>query len=217
MVLQRYALRFTISDAVLDSLKLPRSTSKPKEDLNEVDGEHNQTSPVNDSEMSDHPHLPESPAITNQEHTKPESTDTDIPDQEEKSATSPPTPDTPNSPLSTVTDSQSVSPQSLELNEPQIQLIESPTVQQAAVTADAEPQTKHRSSQSAQGQPHPTQPAHTLPSPPSVPSRPVPLLAAKPYCQPRTALSGHKPIKVRAHGHHHHPLIAGARVLRSCL
>uniref|UniRef100_A0A3Q0SED6 LIM and calponin homology domains 1a n=1 Tax=Amphilophus citrinellus TaxID=61819 RepID=A0A3Q0SED6_AMPCI len=67
LVLQRYALRFTISDAVLDSLKLPRSTSKPEEDLNEVDKEHKQTSPVNNSEMSDHLHLPVSPVITNQE------------------------------------------------------------------------------------------------------------------------------------------------------
>ncbi|XP_030587022.1 LIM and calponin homology domains-containing protein 1-like isoform X3 [Archocentrus centrarchus] len=203
LVLQRYALRFTISDAVLDSLKLPRSTSKPEEDLNEVDKEHKQTSPVNNSEMSDHLHLPISPVITNQEHTKPEETETDTADQQEKSATSPPTPASTSSPLSTVTDSQSVSPQSLELNEPQVQLTESPTVQQTAITADAEPQTKHSSSQSAQGQPHPTQPAHTLPSPPSVSTRPVPLLAAKPYCQPRTALSGHKPIKdglVRVNG-----------------
>lgn len=40
MVLQRYALRFTISDATLDSLKLPRSTSDLKQDTNHVVKEH---------------------------------------------------------------------------------------------------------------------------------------------------------------------------------
>uniref|UniRef100_A0AAX7UBW4 LIM and calponin homology domains 1a n=1 Tax=Astatotilapia calliptera TaxID=8154 RepID=A0AAX7UBW4_ASTCA len=101
LVLQRYALRFTISDAVLDTLKLPRSTSTPKNELNELDKEQK----------------PESP-------------------------------------------------------------------------------TKHTSPQSAQGQPHPTQSANALPSPPSVSSRPIPLLAAKPYCQPGAVLPGHKPIKI---------------------
>ncbi|KAM3864784.1 uncharacterized protein ACN63O_010471 [Diretmus argenteus] len=44
MVLQCYALRFTISDATLDSLKLPRSTSKPTTQP---------TQPTIDSETSD--------------------------------------------------------------------------------------------------------------------------------------------------------------------
>ncbi|XP_005469887.1 LIM and calponin homology domains-containing protein 1 isoform X4 [Oreochromis niloticus] len=259
LVLQRYALRFTISDAVLDSLKLPRSTSTPKTELNELDKEqkpespvnnaemseplrqpespvnnaemseplHQPESPVNNSEMSEPLRQPESPVnnaeiseplrqpespvnnaemseplrqpeshvVTNQEHMKPEEIETNTADQQEKSATSPLTPNSPTSPLSTVTDSQSVSPQSLEFNEPQTQLMESPTAQQAAITGDPQPQTKHTSPQSVQGQPHPTQPANALPSPPSVSSRPIPLLAAKPYCQPGAALPGHKPIK----------------------
>ncbi|CAI5680761.1 unnamed protein product [Oreochromis niloticus] len=285
LVLQRYALRFTISDAVLDSLKLPRSTSTPKTELNELDKEqkpespvnnaemseplrqpespvnnaemseplHQPESPVNNSEMSEPLRQPESPVnnaeiseplrqpespvnnaemseplrqpeshvVTNQEHMKPEEIETNTADQQEKSATSPLTPNSPTSPLSTVTDSQSVSPQSLEFNEPQTQLMESPTAQQAAITGDPQPhaqsptaqqaaitgdpqpQTKHTSPQSVQGQPHPTQPANALPSPPSVSSRPIPLLAAKPYCQPGAALPGHKPIKdglVRVNG-----------------
>uniref|UniRef100_A0A668VIZ2 LIM and calponin homology domains 1a n=1 Tax=Oreochromis aureus TaxID=47969 RepID=A0A668VIZ2_OREAU len=261
LVLQRYALRFTISDAVLDSLKLPRSTSTPKTELNELDKEQKPESPVNNSEMSEPLRQPESPVnnaemseplrqpespvnnaemseplrqpespvnnaemseplrqpeshvVTNQEHMKPEEIETNTADQQEKSATSPLTPNSPTSPLSTVTDSQSVSPQSLEFNEPQTQLMESPTAQQAAITGDPQPhaqsptaqqaaitedpqpQTKHTSPQSVQGQPHPTQPANALPSPPSVSSRPIPLLAAKPYCQPGAALPGHKPIK----------------------
>ncbi|XP_035765987.1 LIM and calponin homology domains-containing protein 1-like isoform X6 [Neolamprologus brichardi] len=203
LVLQRYALRFTISDAVLDSLKLPRSTSTPKNELNELDKEQKPESPVNNAEMSEPLRQPESHVVTNQEHTKPEEIETDTADQQEKLATSPLTPSSPTSPLSTVTDSQSVSPQSLEFNELQTQLMESPTAQQAAIIGDPQPQTKHTSPQSAQGQPHPTQSANALPSPPSVSSRPIPLLAAKPYCQPGAVLPGHKPIKdglVRVNG-----------------
>ncbi|XP_039879745.1 LIM and calponin homology domains-containing protein 1-like isoform X6 [Simochromis diagramma] len=219
LVLQRYALRFTISDAVLDSLKLPRSTSTPKNELNELDKEQKPESPVNNAEMSEALRQPESPVnnaemsealrqpeshvVTNQEHMKPEEIETDTSDQQEKLATSPLTPNSPTSPLSTVTDSQSVSPQSLEFNEPQTQLMESLTAQQAAITGDPQPQTKHTSPQNAQGQPHPTQSANALPSPPSVSSRPIPLLAAKPYCQPGAVLPGHKPIKdglVRVNG-----------------
>uniref|UniRef100_A0A3Q2VGV8 LIM and calponin homology domains 1a n=1 Tax=Haplochromis burtoni TaxID=8153 RepID=A0A3Q2VGV8_HAPBU len=219
LVLQRYALRFTISDAVLDTLKLPRSTSTPKNELNELDKEQKPESPVNNAEMSEALRQPESPVnnaemsealrqpeshvVTNQEHMKPEEIETDTSDQQEKLATSPLTPNSPTSPLSTVTDSLSVSPQSLEFNEPQTQLMESPTAQQAAITGDPQPQTKHTSPQSAQGQPHPTQSANAVPSPPSVSSRPIPLLAAKPYCQPGAVLPGHKPIKdglVRVNG-----------------
>ncbi|XP_063332121.1 LIM and calponin homology domains-containing protein 1-like isoform X1 [Pelmatolapia mariae] len=219
LVLQRYALRFTISDAVLDSLKLPRSTSTPKNELNELDKEQKPESPVNNSEMSEPLRQPESPVnntemseplrqpeshvVTNQEHMKPEEIETDTAYQQEKLATSPLTPNSPTSPLSTVTDSQSVSPQSLEFNEPQTQRMESPTAQQAAITGNPQPQTKHTSPQSGQGQPHPTQSANALPSPPSVSTRPIPLLAAKPYCQPGAVLPGHKPIKdglVRVNG-----------------
>lgn len=201
LVLQRYALRFTISDAVLDTLKLPRSTSTPKNELNELDKEQKPESPVNNAEMSEALRQPESRVVTNQEHMKPEEIETDTSDQQEKLATSPLTPNSPTSPLSTVTDSLSVSPQSLEFNEPQTQLMESPTAQQAAITGDPQPQTKHTSPQSAQGQPHPTQSANALPSPPSVSSRPIPLLAAKPYCQPGAVLPGHKPIKVMTQIH----------------
>uniref|UniRef100_A0A3P8U6T2 Uncharacterized protein n=1 Tax=Amphiprion percula TaxID=161767 RepID=A0A3P8U6T2_AMPPE len=189
LVLQRYALRFTISDATLDSLKLPRS--KPKQDLIQADKEHKPTSHVNNSEMSEPLHRPESTITANQKHTEPEEMETT--NKEEKTAatiisTSSPAP---SSPVSTVTNSQNVPPQSLQLCKPQIQMTESPSTHQNQITGDAQPQTKQTSPQAAQ-----VQPAHTVPSPPSVSSRPVPLLAAKPYCQPRSTQSGHKPVKM---------------------
>ncbi|XP_051801496.1 LIM and calponin homology domains-containing protein 1-like isoform X2 [Acanthochromis polyacanthus] len=190
LVLQRYALRFTISDATLDSLKLPRS--KPKQDLIQVDKEHKPTSPVNNSETSEPLHKPESTITANQKHTEPEEMETA--DKEEKTAatiisTSSPAP---SSPVSTVTNSQNVPPQSLQLCKPQTQMTESPSTHQNQITGDAQPQTKQTSPQAAAQ----VQPAHTVPSPPSVSSRPVPLLAAKPYCQPRSTQSGHKPVKM---------------------
>ncbi|XP_042168204.1 LIM domain only protein 7-like, partial [Oncorhynchus tshawytscha] len=43
---------------------------------------------------------------------------------------------------------------------------------------------------------HSTQSQHTLPPPISPPSRPLPLLTAKPYCQPPQTQPGHKPVQV---------------------
>ncbi|XP_041821991.1 LIM and calponin homology domains-containing protein 1-like isoform X4 [Chelmon rostratus] len=197
MVLQRYALRFTISDATLDSLKLPRSTSKPKQDLKQADKEEKTTSPVSDSETSEPLQTPEPTVITDQAPIKPEETEADTTAQQETAVTVSPVSPTPGSPLSPVTNSENVPPQSLQLNEPQSKPAESPTTHQQQPTAgDAKPQTKHMPPQIAQVQPHTTQPVHTLPSPPSVSPRPVPLLAAKPYCQPRSMQSGHKPVKM---------------------
>ncbi|XP_047434572.1 LIM and calponin homology domains-containing protein 1-like isoform X2 [Mugil cephalus] len=303
LVLQRYALRFTISDATLDSLKLPRSTAKPKQDLNQVDQEHELTSPdekehnetspdekehkptspveeehkpassieeehkptspveeehkptspveeehkptspveeehkptspidkehkptspvdkehkptspvdkehksaspveeehkptlpIDNHEMSDYLHKPES-TVSEEKHTKPEDTDTSLTDKQKNSAavsTSPPPP--PESPPSSITDSQNVSPQPLHLSEAQTQLTESVTTQSITqiqvVTGDAQLQTQHAS-------PLPTKPARTLPPAPPVSPRPVPLLVAKPYCQPRSTMSGHKPVRM---------------------
>lgn len=199
MVLQRYALRFTISDATLDSLKLPRSTSQPKQDPNQKDTEHKITSPSSDSETSEPLHKPE-PTILDQSPAKPKAMETDIDQQEMTLSVSFSSP-TPGSPLTPVTNSENVvPPQSLQLDpEPQPKPTESPaTHQQQPTTEDAKPQIKHSPPQFAQVQPHTTPPIHTLPSPPSVSPRPVPLLAAKPYCQPRSTQAGHKPVKVRA-------------------
>lgn len=190
MVLQRYALRFTISDAILDSLKLPRPTSKPKTDPNQLDEEHKPISPINDSEMSNH--LQKEPVVT------PAQGHEDTAEPETSVSVSPSSP-TPDSPHSTVTNSENMPSLLLELNEPQSNPTDSPTTQQTKkITTDAHPPAKQAPPQIAHVQPHTTQPVPTLPSPPSVPPRPVPLLAAKPYCQPRTSQSGHKPVKVRA-------------------
>ncbi|CAB1415768.1 unnamed protein product [Pleuronectes platessa] len=168
VVLQRYALRFTISDATLDSLKLPRSTSKPPSDAGQVEEEHKTSSAAEDSETSEPLHKPE-PAV--------------LPD-----TLHPPT---------TVTNSENKPPPLLELNKPQSKPAESPTAHQTQqITGEEKPQIKHTPPQITQVQPDTKQPAHTLPSPPSVPSRPLPLLVAKPYCQPRSTPSGHKPVKM---------------------
>lgn len=195
MVLQRYALRFTISDATLDSLKLPRSTSQPKPQPNQVDKEHK---PIHDSETLDPLNKPQSTVIIDQKHTEPEDIETDTTTQQETSVAVSSSSSTPKSPLPSLTHLENMPPQSQELHEPQTEPIESPSTHKQPITVDSQPQTKHTPPQTAQVQPHTTPPVHTLPSPPSASSRPVPLLAAKPYCQPRNSQSGHKPVKVRA-------------------
>lgn len=192
MVLQRYALRFTISDAILDSLKLPRNPSKPKQDSNQLDEEHKPSSTTNNSKTSDPLHKPEPTVTPLQRHKE---MDTDTLGQQETQVSVCTTSPTPNL-LSTVTNSDNKPPQSLELNEPvSNQTVSSTTHQTQPIT---QPQTKHTPPQTAQVQPQTTQPIQILSSPPSVAPRPVPLLAAKPYCQPRNTQPGHKPVKVRA-------------------
>lgn len=196
MVLQSYALRFTISDAILDSLKLPRNPSKPAQDLNQLDEEHKPSAPINGSKTPEPLHKPE-PAVTPLQSQKEMETDT-LAQREMQVSVSTNSP-APNSALSTVTNSENKPPQSLELTEPRSNQTVSSTTHQIQPTAGgAKPQTKHTPPQTAQVQPQTTKPVQILPSPPSAPPRPVPLLAAKPYCQPRNTQPGHKPVKVRA-------------------
>lgn len=192
MVLQRYALRFTISDATLDSLKLPRSTPKAKQEPNHVDKEHETTSPVNDSESSEPVHKPQPAVLTEQTPTKPEEMETVTPALQQNSSIP-----TPGSPLNPITNSENMPPQSLQLNQLQPKMTAPPaTHPKPLIKGDAKPLNKHTLPQVAQVQPDTTRSLHTLPSPSSVAPRPVPLLAAKPYCQPRNAQSGHKSVKV---------------------
>ncbi|XP_029363390.1 LIM and calponin homology domains-containing protein 1-like isoform X3 [Echeneis naucrates] len=200
MVLQRYALRFTISDATLDSLKLPRSASKPKSGPNQVDTEHKSSSTIdetltNDAEISELPNKTEpivvrEPKLTKHEEIKSET-------QQEVSTSGSASTSFPiqNSPITKVTSSENLPHH--ELHERQSKPTESPTTHaKLPITGDAQHQNKQTAPQTAQVQPHATQPRPTLPSPTSAPSRPVPLLAAKPYCQPRSTQSGHKPVKM---------------------
>lgn len=197
MVLQRYALRFTISDATLDSLKLPRSTPKPKQDPNHVDKEHKTTSPVNDSESSEPVHKPQPAVLTEQTPTKPEEMETVTTALLQTSVSASSSIPTPGSPLNPITNSENMPPQSLQLNQLQSKMTAPPaTHQKPLIKGDAKSLNKHTLPQVAQVQPDTTRPLHTLPSPSSVAPRPVPLLAAKPYCQPRSAQSGHKSVKV---------------------
>lgn len=197
MVLQRYALRFTISDATLDSLKLPRSTSQPKQDPDQAVEEHT-TSPIKDSEETQQ-HTAEPSVPQDQKPEKPEELDIDAAGQQECSPSVSSSSPTPVSPLSPVTNSENVPAQSQQIsNQPQSEPAEPPTTpQKQPVSEDAKPQNKHSPPGCAQTEPHATQPAHTLPSPPAASPRPVPLLAAKPYCQPRSSQAGHKPVKVK--------------------
>ncbi|XP_028300109.1 LIM and calponin homology domains-containing protein 1-like isoform X6 [Gouania willdenowi] len=183
LVLQRYALRFTISDATLDSLKLPRSTSAPTEHTSTMD-----------SDMADQQNLPN--ATTEPEHKKQKEMETETANQREASALLSASAPTLDCVLTTLTDLQNVSPRSLQLHEPLNKPSESPpTHPEAMIRRDAQPQTKHTPPQTGPEQPHPAPPTRTLPPAPSVTHRPVPLLAAKPY-QPRGSLSAVKPVKM---------------------
>ncbi|KAG7221906.1 hypothetical protein INR49_016932 [Caranx melampygus] len=95
------------------------------------------------------------------------------PETSDSASTSSPAP---HSPITTVTSSDTAPPQSLEHSKHTV----SPTTHEKQLIT-------------GQAQPLLTQPTHTVPSPPS---RPVPLLAAKPYCQPRSSPSGHKSVKM---------------------
>lgn len=195
MVLQRYALRFTISDATLDSLKLPRSVSDLKQDTDRMAEEHKMTPSVNHSEVLDR-HTPT--VITNQVRLKPEDTEKEITSQQTLASVSS-SPPTPGGPVSLVTNPENTPPRSLQLEEPQPKITESPTAHQhQVISGEAKSHPKRCPPQITQ-QLDTTQAVRTLPSPSFMSPRPVPLFAAKPYCQPRNAQSGHKPIKVKVH------------------
>ncbi|XP_056135531.1 LIM and calponin homology domains-containing protein 1a isoform X6 [Lampris incognitus] len=190
MVLQRYALRFAISDATLDSLKLPRSTSS-EFNLILQDQEQNPTDSITDSEASDAPHKPEQ---TDRVDPCPTHDDINTDAQEEPVALSP-RPEAQNIPSASVTHSRQTPPQLQELRASQPHSTQSPTLYAQPGAQDAQPQAKQAPPAMAQGQPQPMQPLHTHSSPLAPPCRPVPLLSAKPYCQPRSTYSGQKSVK----------------------
>lgn len=180
MVLQRYALRFTISDATLDSLKVPRSAANSKRP---ADGEHKPQS--NESEPAE------------QNHTKPAEAETSSAAQQTLRSASDSSSSSPT--LSPVTVSNDVPPQSQQKSAHTTAELQQPPQQlQQLAAEDPKPPSKRSPPQTAQPQPDVTQPLHhTLPSSQSGVCRTLPLLAAKPYCQPRASQSGHKPVKVR--------------------
>lgn len=188
MVLQRYALRFIISDATLDSLKLPRSTANIKQDANHVDKEHKTESPISHSETSELVHKPKPGLKAEHMPTKP-----DTLAQQQTSVSNSSSPPTPGSPLGPVAVLEDLPPESLQPNELRCETTKSPTAHQKQLIPEvAKPQTSHTLPQTA-----PVQPVETHPSLPTASPRPVPLLSAKPYCQPRSTQSGHKSFKVR--------------------
>lgn len=175
MVLQRYALRFTISDATLDSLKVPRSMANLKQDTGHAEKQQKMTAVVHDSEAQAQHKPAQLKAAEGEEPAVGQLTSS--------SASS-----------SAVTKSERVPPQSLDLHP---STAESPNRhQKPAIPEETWSQNTCTPTQITQIEPNTTQPAHTLPSPSSAAPRPVPLLAAKPYCQPRSSQPGHKPVKV---------------------
>ncbi|XP_077380154.1 LIM and calponin homology domains-containing protein 1-like isoform X2 [Festucalex cinctus] len=162
-VLQRYALRFTISDATLDFLNLPRSTANPEVALNQ--DQHERKTLCEDSEL---------------ESTR-QKTCEDLHREVEKS------PGDHVAPLASSGEpltSESTPPPSQESHKPPTQTT-SPPKPEPATKADARPRPLPPKPKPSP--PHSAKPAAlTLPSPPPQTSRPVPLLAAKPYRQPRS-------------------------------
>ncbi|XP_061626444.1 LIM and calponin homology domains-containing protein 1-like isoform X9 [Phyllopteryx taeniolatus] len=156
-VLQRYALRFTISDATLDFLKLPRSSANPDATLNQAIRKHRTVHDDSEPESTQqktcedfHVGLKKGPLAS--DSTPPRSQETlDSPTQTSSSKPEP------------------------------------------ATKVDAKPQP---------APPRSAKPALTLPAPPPPPahSRPVPLLAAKPYCPPRSSHGIKMDGLVRANG-----------------
>ncbi|XP_054912442.1 LIM and calponin homology domains-containing protein 1-like isoform X3 [Poeciliopsis prolifica] len=185
LVLQRYALRFTISDATLDSLKLPRSTNKSNQFLNQTEQEHSQTSGTDDSGRLEHPDQQDIDGLTEQEHCG------QTEDSHEKHQ-------------SGVNLSSSSAPDVLQLKDTNSH---SEKLQSEHLPEPPSPLTDLRDENKNQPDPgapqSPTQPAvapqlkHKLPSLPSAPSRPLPLLAAKPYCPPRCSPPEHKHVEVQ--------------------
>ncbi|CAL8331281.1 unnamed protein product [Lota lota] len=188
MVLQRYALRFTISDATLDSLKLPRSTSPNATpvDLDQQDQEHHPTQQsTHPSETSEPPHQPE-PTRMMEQHQKPHENEEEKEVLQVQSSTTPPSSST--SPVSPSRPSLPPRPTPSEprphqppQGEPRITPHTPLGTREAqlAQTKMYQPHLAREDQESAQ-----TVRVHHVSPTPYPPSKPVPLLTAKPYCLP---------------------------------
>ncbi|KAM9792142.1 LIM and calponin homology domains-containing protein 1-like [Neosynchiropus ocellatus] len=165
MVLQRYALRFTISDATLDSLKLPRSNSNLSPESSKV--EHK---PTKQCESAEAPQRLEVSTAATKTEVREESSSA-------ASSVSPAASDD-------VHQLQLKAPQSQELCEP---VSEPPNTDEKPASFVA--QTDVTPAPVAPMQLPSVKPTLKLPSPTAPASRPVPLLTAKPYCQPRNSLN----------------------------
>ncbi|XP_067106289.1 LIM and calponin homology domains-containing protein 1-like isoform X2 [Osmerus mordax] len=217
MVLQRYALRFTISDATLDSLKLPRIGLDYQPDSTKPDPKIKPAHTTVDQEQRVARNGQENQSKPEQ---KQEAEKNDPRTQECASAAVLPSPPAPSDPPTVPhTQTQNAEPQTqhahTEPRKPE------PTPKQAHPEVQHQPQPPQAHTQHAQPQPQPTQahtqhaqpkPQHT--QPPSLhaqpcghtrlssassgppPSRPMPLLTAKPYSQPKHIQTGHKAVKV---------------------
>ncbi|KAM6971933.1 uncharacterized protein FYW47_004086 [Aplochiton taeniatus] len=195
MVLQRYALRFTISDATLDSLKLPRADSEPKPGLAEEEPCPARPS-VNSKAIPETtgPDRLEKPAqtIVIEKNSEKKESNTEL---VESSTSGPPAPQN----ASNATHAHHTPPQAQQAQPKPKQTQPRPACvqpQPQPKTNGTQPPTNHTPPPpAAPARPPPTQPPPTQPSPLTPPSRPVPVLTAKPYSQ-LFMHSGHKPVKV---------------------
>ncbi|CAL8286370.1 unnamed protein product [Arctogadus glacialis] len=200
MVLQRYALRFTISDATLDSLKLPRSTSPntTPADPDQTDQEHHpppqSTHPP--SETPEPPHLRPDPARMTEQHPKPQENEGEKGVPEARSSTTPPGSST--GPVGRSRPSLPPRPAPSELRPhqpPQGEPRGTPHTPpgtgeaQPGQTKGFQPQLAREDQESAK-----TVRVHHVSPTPYPPSKPVPLLTAKPYCLPGSSHSARKSV-----------------------
>eukprot|EP00063_Salmo_salar_P068181 XP_014043016.1 PREDICTED: LIM and calponin homology domains-containing protein 1-like [Salmo salar] len=264
MVLQRYALRFTISDSTLDSLQLPRTitTDRNPESRTPATNQNPESRTITtdrnpESRTPTTNQNPESRTITTNQNPESRTTTTNqnpesrtpATDQNPESRTIT-TNQNPESRTSTtdqnlesrtsttdqnlesrtITTDQNPESRTITTQNPESRTIsttqnpESRTIsttqtpESRTTTTDQNPEragnglearqtdtkqeprhTKHTHTQHTQHthtHNHSTQSQHTLPPPISPPSRPLPLLTAKPYCQPAQTQPGHQPVKV---------------------
>ncbi|XP_059903637.1 uncharacterized protein LOC132454350 isoform X4 [Gadus macrocephalus] len=200
MVLQRYALRFTISDATLDSLKLPRSTSPntTPADPHQTDQEPHpppqSTHPP--SETPEPPQLRPDPARMTAQHPKPQENEGEEGVPEARSSTTPPGSSA--GPVGRSRPSLPPRPAPSELRphqppqgEPRGTPHTPPATGEAqpGQTKGFQPQPAREDQESAK-----TVRVHHVSPTPYPPSKPVPLLTAKPYCLPGSSHSARKSV-----------------------
>ncbi|XP_030206901.1 serine/arginine repetitive matrix protein 2 isoform X1 [Gadus morhua] len=200
MVLQRYALRFTISDATLDSLKLPRSTSPnttpadPDQKDREPHPPPQSTHPP--SETPEPPHLRPDPARMTEQHPTPQENEGEEGVPEARSSPTPPGSSTghvgrPRPSLPPRPAPSELRPHQPPQGEPRGTPHTPPGTGEAqpGQTKGFRPQPAREDLESAK-----TVRVHHVSPTPYPPSKPVPLLTAKPYCLPGSSHSARKSV-----------------------
>ncbi|KAG7267364.1 hypothetical protein CRUP_003114 [Coryphaenoides rupestris] len=216
IVLQRYALRFTISDATLDSLKLPRSTSPNTTPVDQQDQQEQEHHHPSETEPEPRHHPPEPHRMTEQ-HREPEE-NAEIP-QVESSPTPPPSSSSsPAGPVSRTRPSPPPRPpptkprpppsepqqqreeQQQQPQPPQVEPKMTPpptppgTTKEAPWTHTKNPLPQPHAARVQRDSAQTVRIIHHVTATPYPPSKPVPLLTAKPYCLPGNSQGARKSV-----------------------